>query len=151
MIRIKCLCVSAVLVALASVVVAFASPASAAPMPPPEYITCSGFTESEVFDPTVDVCQGALIAEGLGEDLHLVLANQCYGPMLCFKDVTLLGTFDRVVIERANECANQAICRIAVDVQAEVNQLRIQDKTISAFGTRFKNRCDPTATCVKTP
>ena len=137
-----------VLVALGSML-ALAAPASAAPPAPPVQLTCE--VVNHVPEGELSECGYEWVLDA-GGDVHLVLANQCWGLSKCWEDVTLLGSWDRVVIERANECGNQAICRITVNTsQAQIKSLQIRDKTISAFDTIFRNRCDSTAICSKTP
>ena len=136
-----------VLVAL-GFVLAFAAPVSAAPPAAPLQLTCH--VVNHVPDDLAGCGYEWLL--DAGGDVHIVLANKCWGLSECWEDVTLLGSWDRVVIERANECGNQAICRITVNTSgAEIKSLQIRDKTISAFDTIFRNRCDSTAICSKTP
>ena len=138
-----------VLAPAAPVSAATAAPVSAAPAPPPVQLTC----EVVNFLPDGELARcGYEWVMDAGGDAHLVLANKCWGLSECWEDVTLLGSWNRVVIERANECGNQAICRITVNTSgAAIKSLQIRDKTVSAFGTTFRNRCDSTAICSKTP
>lgn len=136
--------VSAILFALVSVV-ALAPPASA------------GRPAAPINDACIAAGVGAACIRvtsfaGSGEDLRLVLANKCTGrETVCSTDVTLTGTFNRVLIERANECSDYATCTNTVHIQATIKHLQFRDKTLSVNGETFTARCDATASCANTP
>lgn len=137
----KRLRIYAVLVALVSVM-AFVPSAGAAPLD----------TSICVQDESHLTCLYSPTYVGSGDDLHVAFANKCSGAAtVCAVDITLSGHFRRVVIGRTNDCSDHAICVIAVHIQGTVNHLHFRDGPISAFGVTFRDRCDSTANCFKSP
>lgn len=101
---------------------------------------------------TTDPCLIAGTSTGIGQDLHMVLGNKCSAAVSCAVEFWLAGSFDNVVIDRANECSNGATCTITLHNDAEINTLQINDGTFrDPFGNTIRDKCDATAVCVKTP
>jgi hypothetical protein len=99
-----------------------------------------------------DPCILGGTVEGTGGDLHILLGNKCSVAVSCTQDWTLAGTFNRVVIDRANECSNHATCTITVHVEAQINSLAIRNRNFRWDSQTFvRNRCDATAVCTMTP
>ena len=48
-------------------------------------------------------------------------------------DVTLVGSFNSLVIDRANQCSNHATCTLAVHMQAQISDLQFRDKGFRSF------------------
>jgi hypothetical protein len=90
---------------------------------------------------------------GTGQDLNMILANRCSGQITCTNEVTLQGSFNRVVIDRANQCTKHATCYIIVHMEAQIRYLQFRDKTIRTqfAAAPFVDRCDATSVCIKTP
>ncbi len=89
---------------------------------------------------------------GTGQNLHMVLGNKCSVAVSCTLEFTLAGNFNNVVIDRANDCSNGAICTITLHNDAVINSLQINDGTFrSPFGITVRDRCDRTALCTKSP
>jgi hypothetical protein len=88
---------------------------------------------------------------GTGGDLHMALGNKCSVQVSCAEDFTLTGSFNNVVIDRANDCSNHATCAITVHIDAEINSLRIKDAPFRSGGIMILDHCDATAVCTKSP
>ena len=88
---------------------------------------------------------------GYGGDLYMPLGNKCAGPVTCALDFTLAGSYNRVVMDRANDCSNHATCSITVHNEAQINSLQIRDRAFRLGSTVFRDLCDATAVCTKTP
>ena len=69
----------------------------------------------------------------------------------CTQEFWLTGSFNNVVIDRANDCSNHATCTITVHIDAENNSLQINDATFRTGKFTIRDRCDATAVCMKTP
>ena len=94
---------------------------------------------------------------GSGGDLYIFQVNQCSGDELtCTQEVTLTGTFNKVVVERINGCTTGAICRNTLNVEGatiKILQFKHGVEKLSIpeiLDTKIKNRCDATATCTNT-
>ena len=100
-----------------------------------------------------NICPGdnAMIT-GSGQDVKIIQFNQCSGQgTICTNELTLAGTFGKVVLLRSNACSDGATCSNIVHIEGTVEILQTKESIVTFDEIKIKNRCDATATCSNAP
>lgn len=120
------------------------------PPQPPTTTIDSGGVCIEV-ESTTGPCVIAGTTTGTGQNLNLIMGNKCHVAVNCSVEIWLEGSFNNVVMDRANDCSNGATCTLTLHNNATINSLQIEDATFRTFGTTIRDRCTATAVCTKSP